>query len=110
MLDMSYEDTWITRNMSPEEYREYLKSDTWKELKKKADTRDNFKTCYICGCTGPLDLHHLSYTNLNELRNVRSVCREHHTQIHTIAKELNLSVRMASKKLKKVYTKYNKEA
>ena len=45
MLDMSYEDTWLTRNLTPIEYREYL----------------------------------------------------------------NISIRLATKKLRKVFTRYNKE-
>lgn len=38
MLDKTYSDTWSTResNLDSIPYEEFLKSDTWKELKAKA--------------------------------------------------------------------------
>ncbi len=110
MLDIEYLDTWLTRkenlnSLEVKEYKDFLLSSIWIELKEKASKRENYKKCYVCGCQDNLELHHLSYKHLNELRNVRSVCRDHHQQIHDFAKAMDLSVRLATRKVRELYNK-----
>lgn len=110
MLDKEYKDTWNTRVDNLEElevasYQEFLLSPLWKELKNKASKRENFQSCYVCGCSDKLELHHLSYKFLTELRNVRSVCRVHHQEIHDLAKEKGISVRLATRQRREAYAR-----
>lgn len=110
MLDKEYLDTWNTREenltaLDIQTYKEFLDSNLWKELKTKARKRSNYQKCYLCGCKDNLEFHHLSYKHLTELRNVRSVCRTHHQEIHDYAKDNGISVRLATNHLKKEYSK-----
>lgn len=105
MLDKTYIDTWSTRedNLNSIPYEEFLKSNTWKELKAKAKSRSNYQKCYCCGVSDvPLELHHLSYKYLDELRNVRSLCEECHEVVHILAKRKGVSVRLATRKYRKL--------
>jgi hypothetical protein len=108
-LDNSYRDTWVTRSkqLCGGIYADYLKSDEWLKIHTKAKNRDNYKKCYVCGISGKLDLHHMSYNTIGttDLRNIRSVCREHHQAIHDYARENNISVRLASRRYRKHYKK-----
>jgi len=46
-------------------YKEYLKSDRWKKLRKIVLNRDNNK-CIVCGTRYNLQVHHLHYKGIYE--------------------------------------------
>lgn len=83
--------------MTDEEYNEYLKSDRWK---KKAEERikiDNYR-CQGCGCCGtienPLEVHHLSYTDLgNEdvYTQLVTCCHCCHKNLHKVMERITNS-------------------
>jgi uncharacterized LabA/DUF88 family protein len=106
-LDEIYADTWDRReeNLGRMTYGQYLQSDHWQRIKEKARKRPNYKKCEFCTST-EVELHHTSYkwilTN-NELLVIISLCREHHQQIHDLAKAKNISVRLATNILRKKY-------
>lgn len=103
MLDKTYSDTWNTRAIRLKElgttYKDFLKSDYWLSVKRKAQSRDAYRCCKVCGTTSGIDLHHTSYKWLgtkDELRCVVPLCREHHESVHDLAKNKQISVRLAS--------------
>lgn len=104
MLDISYSDTWRTRDSRLAKigitYQEFLLTEHWKQVKQKAMTRDCYTKCKVCGTRDKVELHHTSYKWLNtkdELRNVLSVCRKHHQEIHDLSRKENMSVRLSSR-------------
>lgn len=106
-LDKTYQDTWITRaeKLDGMSYAEFLKSPEWALLKRRAYSRPHFRRCWICGTKKDIDLHHTSYKWIDrlELRNVRPICRTHHEAIHRVAREWDISVRLATRKALKLY-------
>ena len=106
-LDNSYIDTWITRQakLNGLSYSDYLKSKEWQLIRRKAYKRPHLKKCYVCGSTDKLELHHRSYNTIGttDLRNVRAVCRTCHQAIHDYSKQNKISVRLATKKYRKLY-------
>ena len=74
-------------------YDEYLKSDIWKDFKKRyratARPEPGYRkpglpqTCAVCSAPN-VDLHHKTYIRLGEerLTDVVPLCREHHDQLH----------------------------
>jgi hypothetical protein len=107
-LDKTYFDTWKTRSEFLDiPYSEFITSDYWRNVKKKALSRgDVYRKCRFCGSSRNIDLHHTSYKWIgtkDELRNVIPLCREHHEEVHTFAKENKVSVRVATNILRKTY-------
>lgn len=106
-LDEIYADTWDRRNLllGDISYGDYLKSDHWKAIKLKASKRPNYKKCEFCDST-KVELHHTSYKFIftkRELINIISLCRSHHQEVHDLAKHKNLSVRIATNQLRRLY-------
>jgi hypothetical protein len=107
-LDNTFDDTWNTRlaNLASS-YEDFLKSDHWMATKSKARSRPSvYGKCSYCNSSRNIDLHHTSYKWIgtkDELRNVIPLCREHHEEVHTFAKENKVSVRVATNILRKVY-------
>ncbi len=106
-LDEIYADTWLRRdiNLGQITYEEYLKSDNWNSVKAKANKRLNYKKCEFCD-SQEVELHHTSYKWImtrEELRVIISLCREHHQEIHDLAKAENISVRLATNQLRIKY-------
>ncbi len=106
-LDEIYADTWDRRsiNLGKMTYGEYLLSDHWKVVKLKAYKRPNYKKCEFCDST-KIELHHTSYKWVltdNELRCIIALCRDHHQEIHDLAKSSKISVRLAGNELRKKY-------
>lgn len=68
-------------------YREYLKSDHWKNLK-DSKAKKSKKRCAICGVSNRLDLHHVLYRNILDvtLGDLRWLCRECHNTAHECIK------------------------
>lgn len=106
-LDEIYSDTWDRRDLMLNgiSYGDYLKSSHWKSIKAKAHKRPNYKKCEFCDCQD-VELHHTSYKllfNRRELINIIALCREHHQEVHDLAKSEGISVRVATNKLRRVY-------
>ncbi|QNO00808.1 hypothetical protein phiPsa397_098 [Pseudomonas phage phiPsa397] len=106
-LDMTYVDTWNTRTemLDGETYGDYLKSEHWASVKAKAQKRPNYQKCERCE-SRKVDLHHTSYKHIRtpqELRVIIALCREHHSEVHELAKEERISVRLASNRVRLKY-------
>lgn len=106
-IDRSFKDTWETRSKFLDvSYEEFLKSDYWSSVKNKAKRRDNYQTCLFCGSNQNIDLHHTTYKWIgtkDELRAIIALCRTHHLEVHKLAKQKNISVRLASNILQNKY-------
>jgi len=101
--EKSYIETWNNRNIVLSEigmtYEQYLKSDHWFELKKKASRRKRYSRCEICQSKSMLQLHHRHYRflmHVNELHSIICLCDSCHGNIHKMAKSKNISVRVAT--------------
>lgn len=95
-----YGDTWNTRkdSLNGMTYDEYLKTDHWFSIKRKARKRKYYQKCELCPET-KIELHHKTYKFINtpqELQSIIPLCRYHHQEIHDYAKKYNLSVRIAT--------------
>ena len=110
-LDKTYSDTWKNRSLflSGFSYEEYLKSDHWLSVRKKAHGRKAYQKCKFCSCT-KIDLHHTTYKWIFtkfELRAIIPLCREHHEEVHEYAKKHKYSVRVATNKINHIHIKYD---
>lgn len=68
--------------------REYLKSEHWRELKRRKLNAQPF--CEECGTNRTLDVHHLSYRNLYDvgLNDLQVLCRFCHCKEHGLVSGL----------------------
>lgn len=68
-----------------QQYQEYLKSDHWKELRRKK--WKNY--CGICGSTERIETHHLNYKNLYDVEtaDLRRLCHRCHFLAHDLMKQ-----------------------
>jgi hypothetical protein len=99
-LDEVYADTWARRDATLGEmtYADYLRSEHWALVRKKAAGRPNYQKCEFCDSLD-IELHHTSYKWIltkHELRTVISLCRTHHQAVHDLAKASGASVRVAT--------------
>ena len=64
---------------------EYLKSELWRETKRRYRSSDYPQRCLICG-SSDIDLHHRSYARLGEeeLFDLVPLCHRHHDQLHEL--------------------------
>jgi hypothetical protein len=71
----------------PDWYREYLKTDHWKQIKEKYYNSDMPQECTICGDT-VFDLHHRTYDRIGaeNLNDLVPLCRSHHKATHKLVK------------------------
>jgi len=79
-------------------YNDYLKSDEWKSLKKIYFINIK-KICIGCRSKKTIQLHHKSYKRLgglNEVKDLISVCKKCHNEIHTIQKKNGLPLARAT--------------
>jgi hypothetical protein len=111
-LDMTLSDTWKTRDemLGGMTYPEYLQSDHWRRLKYKARQRPNYQKCEFCPSI-LIELHHTSYKWLlteHDLSTIIPLCREHHQEVHDFANATDLSVRLATIKVRKKYSKISR--
>lgn len=70
--------------MTKAQYHEYLKSDHWRQLKK----RKSRKRCGICKSTENLQVHHLNYRNIYDVKNsdLLKLCDDCHSTAHVLIK------------------------
>lgn len=74
----------VFKEYSRRYYKNFLKSDYWKKLRKQCFERDDFR-CVKCGSAKNLNAHHLNYDNIGkpeELDDLVTLCGECHTKIH----------------------------
>lgn len=66
------------------DYQQYLKSDHWQELRRKKLTLS--PACELCGTTENLNVHHLKYGNLYDIkpRQLMTLCRDDHFWVHDL--------------------------
>lgn len=103
-LDMTYSDTWQTRDnqlkiIGYDTYEEFLKSNYWVNTRNKLKYNPKYSACCVCKSSNQVELHHTSYKWLgtkDELRVVFPFCQPHHKEVHNIAKQTGVSVRIAS--------------
>lgn len=70
--------------MTRVQYREYLRSKKWKEIRKLVLIRDGY-ACVACGCRyGDLQIHHVTYIRLGEelLEDLLTLCDDCHKAEH----------------------------
>lgn len=68
--------------MTKSEYRAYLASDHWRDVKRRYRASRLRQTCF-CGATR-VDLHHRTYKRIGRERlgDLVPLCREHHAEVH----------------------------
>ena len=66
-----------------QEKSEHMQSQYWFDLKQYRLALANY-VCESCGTSGPLELHHVDYSNLlaENINDVRVICRQCHQAIH----------------------------
>lgn len=73
-----------SRHLSPE-YKQYLQSPKWEQIRQRVFARDGFK-CIICGAKENLHCHHHRTTHLfheeNHLEDLVTLCEKHHDDLH----------------------------
>tara|TARA_Y200000002_G_scaffold275461_1_gene229729 strand:+ start:344 stop:721 length:378 start_codon:yes stop_codon:yes gene_type:complete len=68
-------------------YRKYLGSEDWK--RKRAEKRSKKLRCAICASTENIDVHHLNYRKLTDVKqsDLRKYCRRCHNLTHELEKQ-----------------------
>lgn len=72
--------------MTKDEYKEYLKSEHWEEVRLKRIKIDN-RRCYLCGGVKGLNVHHLRYDNLwheDAKKDLVTLCYKCHHMLHRV--------------------------
>jgi nucleoside 2-deoxyribosyltransferase len=75
---------FITKNYIRMPYKEYLKTDRWKDLAAQAKKSAGHR-CQMCNSTNQLDTHHRSYTHKgtpDEIYDLVVLCHECHSKFH----------------------------
>ena len=88
-------------------YKEYLKSDHWKNVKKRYKDSKLTQKCYICGSNKHINIHHKTYKRLGKekLNDLVPLCQECHYLTHKalgISNSQNLNLWNMAKRIKKV--------
>jgi len=89
--------TFINRKikLKGRNYKKYLKTDHWKEVKLKFRGR----SCEKCGSKYKINIHHLTYRNLGrdkEYNDCVPLCEYCHQEVHAYASETNISLIIAT--------------
>ena len=93
-----------------ENYKEFLASRVWKELKNRAKNAksDYWRKCLVCGSAKNLNLHHIRYRRKmlvdGDAQNLRPLCKYHHLETHGMANSKNKPLRWAFNKLVEKYS------
>lgn len=94
-----------SRTVARAEYRDYIRSPAWAEVRRRYWASKLPQACYCCDRTDvPLDLHHRTYKNLgNErLMDLIPLCRPCHEAAHTLVGEVGWEkLWWAAKKVRK---------
>lgn len=87
-------------------YEDFLKSDAWREVREKRIAIDGGE-CLICKSRENLQVHHISYNDLLDLNNLRTVCKRCHDDIHNFYQDVAESSKAGS--LKAAMDNYDNE-
>jgi phage terminase large subunit GpA-like protein len=65
-------------------YSAYLKSDHWKDFRKRYWRSSRSKVCWCCGSSDHLQIHHTTYRRLGKerLTDVIALCESCHREVH----------------------------
>ena len=69
------------RNMT---YQEYLKSDHWRDTRRRYFRSKLYKGCYICETRKNIEIHHKTYKRFGRewLNDLLALCSECHKEVH----------------------------
>lgn len=89
--------------MNKSQYREYLKGEHWKNVK-KSFYKVNARKCVECSSTVNLNLHHLTYDRLGKerLSDLVCLCEDCHHKLHENLKTQKKSPKKKKRKANKV--------
>lgn len=70
--------------MTRQEYRDYIRSKTWKDKRKEVLKRDGHKCCHCGSLYGDLQIHHVTYIRLGAelLEDLLTLCDACHVKEH----------------------------
>lgn len=96
--------------MNSLEYKKYLNSSHWKEVKARYRQSKLIQECYICGSKNKIHLHHKSYKRIgNEnLNDLIPLCEKCHSLVHFKLKQSNsqkVNLWNIARKVKRGYLK-----
>lgn len=85
--------------MNKEQYKEYLKTEHWKEVRIKKYKKKK-RSCAICGSFEKLEVHHLTYNNIGNEKgeDLRVLCHRCHELAHKLKPVLRKKDRLSEKK------------
>ena len=86
-------------------YQEYLKSDHWKNIRRRYFRSKLYKGCYICGSRTNIQIHHKTYKRFGRewLNDLLALCTDCHKEVHEYHQKNPQRVLYAvAKKVKKV--------
>jgi len=87
-----------------QQYREFLKSETWKKKKRQAKYWHGNR-CAICR-SKKIHIHHKTYKNgwgnEDQKYHLIPLCKTHHTEVHLFAKQNNMNIYHATEKMIKL--------
>ena len=100
LKEITYKDTWNTRDLILTNYREYLESDEWKLVKEELKKQKKYQICRACGNKKCIQLHHKTYKwvrSSHEEKGIIALCIKCHRKVHNYARNKNVSVERATK-------------
>ena len=105
--------------MDKREYREYLKSDDWRNKRAKfiqyvRRCNKGVACCTVCGVEETLDVHHLNYRNIYDVTfdDLTLLCRPCHESVHKYDMKLQkkkMKKRIKREKTRRKFTKQKKK-
>lgn len=66
-------------------YKDYLLSDEWKQIKKTASKKEYYKKCRICKSSDTINLHHSTYMYIGtkyKMYGLKPICKKCHDNLH----------------------------
>jgi|GEM_PF-3130610 len=66
-------------------YEKYLQSPHWKAIRAARISIDHGE-CQLCGAKSDLCVHHKSYSDMDDINNLVTLCKKCHADIHKFAK------------------------
>jgi len=71
--------------MTSAEYKKYLNTNHWKDVKIRYRASKSIQVCYICGTDEKINLHHKSYKRIGaeKLNDLLPLCSKCHMLVHT---------------------------
>lgn len=98
--EVKYQDTWSVRDLTIPDYRAYLGSEEWQQLKNELRKLKKYQKCRACGKTRAIQLHHKTYRwvhTIKEHLGIVALCGRCHKRTHEHAKKKDISIARATK-------------